>query len=135
MFECMECGTQFSKSDYVSNNQPLCPKCMSGDVSTYEENRPGEVGTHTTRAISNEQVDRKKRYSQILEVLDGKEMTAKEIAQEMYMRGYIPTNERNFTAPRLTELSESGVVEPIGKKKCEWTGKTVSVFKIREKEE
>ena len=58
-------------------------------------------------------------------------MTAKEIAQEMYLKGYIPTNERNFTAPRLTELSIKGIVEPIGKKKCQWTNKSVSVFKRR----
>ena len=32
-------------------------------------------------------------------------MTAKEIAVEMYKKGYIPSDERNFTAPRLTELS------------------------------
>lgn len=57
--------------------------------------------------------------------------TAKEIAVEMKKRGDIPTDERNFTAPRLTELSIKGIVEPIGKKKCSYTGKTVSVYKIR----
>ena len=58
-------------------------------------------------------------------------MTAKEIAVEMFKRGMIPNSERNFTAPRLTELSYEGIVEPIGKKKCEYTGKTVSVFQLR----
>ena len=36
-------------------------------------------------------------------------MTAKEISNEMYLRGYIPTNERNFTSPRITELLIKGV--------------------------
>ena len=87
--------------------------------------------TFDTRAEAHEQVDKARRYFEILEVLDGKEMTAKEIAVEMKKRGYIPTDERNFTAPRLTELSIKGIVEPIGKKTCQYTGKTVSVYKIR----
>ena len=88
--------------------------------------------TYDTRAEAHESIDKQKRYSQILEILQGKELTAKEIAVEMFNKGYIPTSERNFTAPRLTELSIKGIVEPIGKKKCEYTGKTISVYKIRD---
>lgn len=96
---------------------------------------PGEILTFSTRSDSHEKVDKKKRYSQILEILSGgKEMTAKEIAIEMCNRGYIPTSERNFTAPRLTELSYKGIVEPVGKQKCSYTGKSVAVYKIREEQ-
>lgn len=87
--------------------------------------------TLENRSESYESVDKSLRYSQILEILDNKEMTAKEIAVEMNKKGYIPTDERNFTAPRLTELSIKGIVEPINKKKCTYTGKTVSVYKVR----
>ena len=87
--------------------------------------------TYDTRAEAHEQVDKARRYFEILEILDNKEMTAKEIAVEMHKKGYIPTDERNFTAPRLTELSIKGIVEPVGKKTCEYTGKTVSIYKIR----
>jgi repressor of nif and glnA expression len=88
--------------------------------------------TFETRAEAHESVDKQKRYRQILEILQGgKEMTAKEIAVEMHNRGYIPTDERNFTAPRLTELSIQGIVEPCGKQKCSYTGKTVSLYKMR----
>ena len=87
--------------------------------------------TYETRTESYESVDKNLRYSQILEILTGKEMTAKEIAVEMYHKGYIPSDERNFTAPRLTELSIKGIVEPVEKKKCSYTGKTVSVYKVR----
>lgn len=97
--------------------------------------RPGVSITHENRALSNETVDRKKRYSQILEILaDGKEMTAREIAVELWNRGYIPTPERNFTAPRLTELSIKGIVEPCGDQKCEWTRKQVTKYRIRVEE-
>jgi hypothetical protein len=87
--------------------------------------------TYETRTESYEKIDKTLRYSQILECLDDKKMTAKEIAVEMYKKGYIPSDERNFTAPRLTELSIKGIVEPVEKKKCEYTGKTVSVYKVR----
>ena len=92
----------------------------------------GKITTYDTRHEANESVDKEKRYNQIVEILwGGKEMTAKEIAVEMCNRGYIPTSERNFTSPRLTELSQKGIVEPIGKQKCEYTGKTVAVYKLR----
>ena len=98
-----------------------------------KESLPGEIVTFTTRAISNESVNKRLRYKQIIEILTGgKEMTAKEIAVEMCNRGYIPTSERNFTAPRLTELSQKGIVEPVGKQKCTYTGKTVAVYALRE---
>lgn len=96
-----------------------------------EYRKPGEITTFDTRAESNETVDKKQRYKQIIEILyGGKEMTAKEIAVEMCQRGYIPTSERNFTAPRLTELSHRGIVEPVGKQVCTYTGKKVAVYKL-----
>jgi hypothetical protein len=49
----------------------------------------------------------------------------------MMNKGYIPTSERNFTAPRVTEMSKTGLVEPIGKKKCKYTGRTVAVYTVR----
>ena len=85
--------------------------------------------TLETRVESESTVDKQLRYTQILEILGDYEMTAKEIANEMYMRGMIPTNERNFTSPRITELCIKGILEPVGKKKCMWTGKTVSTYK------
>lgn len=99
-----------------------------------ERRQYGEYTTYETRAESHENVDKQKRYSQIIECLTGhaEGLTAKEIACAMMMKGYIPTAERNFTAPRLTELSQKGVVEPIGKKVCRFTGKKVAVYALRE---
>lgn len=100
-------------------------------MSEIEYRTPGEYTTYETRAESHEKVDKRVRYRQILECLDGRELTAKECADEMFRKGYIPTNERNFCAPRLTEMSEEGIVEPVGKKVCRWTGKKVAVYAIR----
>ena len=100
-------------------------------MSDFEKRNPGEYTTLETRDESHEKVDKKKRYREILECLDGKELTAKEIADAMFRKGYIPTNERNYSAPRLTEMAEEGMVEPVGKKVCQWTGKKVAVYAIR----
>lgn len=98
-----------------------------------EYRKVGEITTYDTRSESHETVDKKKRYKQIIEILtDGKEMTAKEIAVEMHEKGYVPTSERNFSHPRISELLKIGVVDCIGKKKCKYTNKTVSVFKLME---
>lgn len=96
------------------------------------ERLPGELTTLETRSIANESVDKKKRYKQILEImLDTNEpMTAKEISTEMYKRGYTPTAERNFSSPRITELLKTGTLNVVGKKRCKYTGKTVSVYSI-----
>lgn len=92
---------------------------------------PNEIVTHTTRAMADEEIQPTKalRYKQILEILDGNEMTAKEVAVEMYKRGYTDSTDRNHSAPRLTELMYKFKVETIGKKKCQYTGKTVAVYR------
>ena len=98
-----------------------------------EIRRAGEMTTFETRGEAHESVDKRKRYSQIIECLKQcPNMTAKEIAVMMMQKGYIPTSERNFTAPRLTEMSQTGIVEPIGKKVCTYTGKRVAVYALRD---
>lgn len=87
-----------------------------------------KITTETRQLSFNDiQEKTKKRYEQILDRLD-KPKTAKEIAVEMFELGLIPSTERNYTAPRLTELEKMGYVKAIDKKKCEYTGKTVAVY-------
>ena len=98
-----------------------------------EPRRYGEDVTLETRAEAHDKVDKAKRYKQIKAILkDHPEgLTAKEVAVNMWQRGLIPTTERNFSAPRLTEMCEDGVVEPIGKKICQITGRKVSLYALR----
>lgn len=95
-----------------------------------EKRRYGQDITLETRAEAHDKVDKKKRYSQIRTVLKGAPypLSAKEIAVLMNKLGYIPTTERNFAAPRLTELCETGKVEPVGKRFCKYTGRKVTVY-------
>lgn len=88
--------------------------------------------TTQTRQLSFEDIKpkRKIRYEQILDRLITGTKTAKEIAVELFDLELIPSTERNYTAPRLTELEKKGLVKVIDKKKCEYTGKTVAIYEI-----
>ena len=102
------------------------------------ENRQfGDPVTPSTRAESHETIDKQKRYRQIIECLNEAKrlghagLTAKECAVMMMQKGYIPTSERNFVSPRMTEMAQEGKVEPIGKTICKYTGKKVAVYALR----
>lgn len=98
-----------------------------------KKRRMGELTTLDCRAEAEESVDKALRQKQVVEILEqGGEMSAKEIAVEMMNRGYVPTSERNWSSPRITELCRKGIIEPVGRKKCQYSGKSVTVFAIRE---
>lgn len=84
-----------------------------------------------TRRESYEKVDKVTRYKQIVEIIANLgSCSAKEVAVEMCNLGYTPTEERNFSAPRLTELVKLGVVDMVGKKVCSYTKKSVTVYEL-----
>lgn len=101
-----------------------------------ERRQAGEYTTYETRGESHDKTDKNRRYKEILGILrecpEG--LTAKEVAVLMCYRGYTYNEDRNNSAPRLTELMQQGKVEPIGKKLCQYTGRKVAVFAIREEE-
>lgn len=89
--------------------------------------------TRETRYEAHQRVDKTLRYIQIKEILEElKQATAKEIAVEMYKKGYTPSSERNFSAPRLTELVGMDMVRVIDKKQCDYTGKKVAIYTLTE---
>lgn len=89
----------------------------------------GNSITYLTRQMSfnDIQLKTKVRYEQILACMDSPK-TAKEIAVELYELGIIPSTERNYVSPRLTELEKRGIVKAVDKKKCQYTGKTVAIY-------
>lgn len=96
---------------------------------------PGQIITYETRRESHETVDKEKRYRQIECILSRypNGLTAKEIAVEMKNLGYTNNDDRNNAAPRLTELMYIGKVIPLDIKRiCKYTGKTVTVYKLKE---
>lgn len=88
--------------------------------------------TMQTRQMSFEDIKPKKkiRYQQILDRLISGPKTAKEVAVELFDLQLIPGTDRNYTAPRLTELAKMGLVKAVDKVKCQYSGKTVAVYEI-----
>lgn len=95
--------------------------------------RPGQNPLLETRAEAELKVNKKNHYFQIIEILNdfNRPMTAKEIAVEMKSRGYSYTDERNVSAPRITEMLQNGLLDCVGKKKCQYTNTMVGVFVVR----
>lgn len=97
--------------------------------------RPGTNPMLESRRESKERTNTKLRRLQVIQILQAlKQASAREIAVEMYEKGWTNTAERNNAAPRLNELVKTGQVEPVGKKYDSVTGRNVTVFKIREGE-
>ena len=71
---------------------------------------------------------RSERMRLILEVLDGKELTAEEIADKLCEGGLIRYYDRNFVAPRLTELKDAGIVKVVGRRLSRRSKKIISVW-------
>ena len=69
------------------------------------------------------------RHKQILEILKNKEMTTREIEQELYKRHYTNTEDVNNARPRVTELESLGFVTTDKAKKCSVTNKEVAVYR------
>ena len=90
--------------------------------------------TQETRRESFEaaKADAAARRRVILEILTERGgMTAREVAGELHRRGITPTDERNFAAPRLTELYHAGKIITTGKKPCAHSGRNVAVWAVR----
>lgn len=90
--------------------------------------------TKETRRASFEEVlpKVKDRRRQILEVLGTRAMTVSEITDELVAAGTIPYYNRNYVAPRLTELKDMGVVETCGRRKSTRSPATEAVWRRKE---
>ena len=74
--------------------------------------------TKETRRESYEAIIPKtsQRSRLILETLGDREMTVSEITDELVQQKKIPYYNRNYVAPRLSELKDAGVVETCGRR-------------------
>ncbi len=90
--------------------------------------------TKETRRASYDAIKTKRtdRRNLILEILGSRQLTASEITEELLTKGYIKYYDRNFVAPRLTELKKDGIVKTVGKRPCRRTGKSVAIWARKE---
>lgn len=70
-----------------------------------------------------------KRSTLILDTLGDREMTASELAEELVKAGIVPYFNRNYVAPRLTEMKDMGVVETCGRRKATRSNATEAVWR------
>lgn len=76
----------------------------------------------------------KDRAKLILDTLGTREMTVSEITDCLVDAGRIPYFNRNFVAPRLTELKDMGIVETCGRRQSTRSGATEAVWRRKEVE-
>lgn len=86
--------------------------------------------TRETRRASYNAIlpKRATRSRLILETLGSRQMTASELTEELLRVGKIKYFNRNFVAPRLTELKELGVVEVVGRRQATRSDATEAVW-------
>lgn len=90
--------------------------------------------TKETRKASYEAVlpKVKDRSRLILETLGTRSMTVSEITDELVAAGRIPYYNRNYVAPRLSELKDMGIVETCGRRKSTRSDATEAVWRRKE---
>lgn len=103
-------------------------------ITIFSNWKGNKMITEETRRESYQKIIPKQpiRYDQIIYILRNNPagMTAKEIAVKLYELKLIPSTERNFVSPRLTELVKQGKVETAGKKICQYCNRKVAIFRI-----
>ena len=85
--------------------------------------------TKETRAESLNELDKTKRYEEIRYALknEANGLTARELAKKL------GSEERNYVAPRLTELTRKNEVEVISKRYDKKTKRNVAVYALSDK--
>lgn len=86
--------------------------------------------TKGTRILSYKQTEKQPKRQLVVDVLSGRELTAREIAIEMHNLGLLPYPARAVIQPRITELVEDGVLEAVGTKYDQETERKVAVYKV-----
>lgn len=89
-----------------------------------------DANTKTTRRQSYDAIlpKRERRCRLILETLGSREMTASELTEELVASGQIPYFNRNYVAPRLTELKQMGILKTVGRRKATRSEATEAVW-------
>lgn len=74
------------------------------------------------------------RQRLILETLGDREMTVSELTEELVAAGKLPYFNRNYVAPRLTELKDAEIVENCGRRKSTRSNAQEAVWRRKKAE-
>lgn len=91
------------------------------------------ITRQTRRQSYNEVLPKVKERSRlILQTLGSREMTVSEITDELVIKGILPYYNRNYVAPRLSELKAEGIVETCDRRKSTKSQATEAVWRRKE---
>lgn len=111
---------------HIQKYQSQRGHCFAG--SDKEENMDGITKQTRRQSYDGIRTRSGERCKLILETLGNRSMTVEEITDELVAAGHLKYYDRNFVAPRLTELKGAGVLEVVGKKPSKRTGKNTAVW-------
>ena len=115
----------------ATKRRRLKSRTRQSTASSWPERRKHKnQTTKETRRRSYDAVlpKRAARCRLILETLGNRELTASEITEELVAAGRIPYFNRNYVAPRLTELKEIGILTTVGRRKATRSDATEAVW-------
>lgn len=114
--------------DFLGMNEPQARK-----VKTSRKPATSNI-TKETRKASYEKTKTQPLKEKVLKVLEGKKLTAREIALEMHSCGWLPYPARAIIQPRITELVEAGEIKVAEDKQDTLTHRKVAVYMLNESE-
>ena len=120
-------------NDLITDKDPIIiydPYNYLSQMEGLEMDIPQETRRESYETVKRDAAARRRVILDILTEHGG--MTAREVSAELHRRGITPTDERNYAAPRLTELYKTGKVTTTGKKICPQTGRNVAVWAVKE---
>ncbi len=81
-------------------------------------------------AIKPERENRKSKILSVMKCGNPDGMTAEEITDVLCKNGTIPSTDRNYVKPRLTEMRDDGIVKEVGKRRSPTTERNTTVWKV-----
>lgn len=84
---------------------------------------------------SNNRVNKNRWYEEIINLLSNEKapLSCKDIAVRLYKKGISSSPTRQEVAPRVTELTDKGILKVYGEKYCPYTNHKVSTYVLGDK--
>jgi len=80
-------------------------------------------------AVKPARINRKNNILAVMKNGDPNGMTAEEITDVLCKNGTIPSTDRNYVKPRLTEMRDDGIVKAVGRRRSPTTMRNTTVWK------
>lgn len=91
--------------------------------------------TFPIRRESNNRVNKNSWYEEIINLVENEivPLSCKDMAVMLYKKGVASSPTRQEVAPRVTELTDMGILKIYGEKICPYTNRKVSTYVLGDK--